>query len=114
MNTLVQPIDDNYRVLNYTTIDELMDAFSVFIDRDVVAEYVNFYFHEEADGLYILPTETPPWFEEANDYEVEQVSENKTVINQYNESGLHGNYTVSIEFTFDGTAWRITGINHQY
>ncbi|RDW20987.1 hypothetical protein [Oceanobacillus chungangensis] len=114
MNTLVQPIDDNYRVLNYATIDELMDVFSVFIDREVVAEYVNFYFHEEADGIYILPTETPPWFEENNDYKVQQVSENKAMVNQYNESELHGNYTVSIEFTYDGSAWRITGIAHQY
>ncbi|RDW18742.1 hypothetical protein CWR48_10505 [Oceanobacillus arenosus] len=112
MNTIVQPTDENYRVLNYVTIDELLDAFAVFIDREIVAEYVDYYYHQEADGIYILPTETPPWFEEDNDYEVQQVSENKVLVNQYNESELQGNYSIRIEFTYNGSTWTITGITH--
>ncbi|GAB3047437.1 hypothetical protein [Virgibacillus ainsalahensis] len=110
MEILLQDIDENYKVENYDTMDELLNAFDQVAARETAEPYVHFYYTEESDGLYILPTETPPWFTKDNPYNVIQLDNNKAKVVQDNHSVFYDNYTIEIEFTFD-TQWKITNIN---
>ncbi|MEC5424887.1 hypothetical protein QGM71_15480 [Virgibacillus sp. C22-A2] len=111
MKLIVQEIDDNYKVKDFDTKESLLHAFERVTTRDVAEIYVDFYFTEEPDGLYILPTETPPWFMKDNAYDMIQVEENVIKITQENHLDLYGDYRVEIELTFD-EEWKITNIKH--
>ncbi|MEN2768321.1 hypothetical protein [Ornithinibacillus xuwenensis] len=113
MNTILQDIDMNYRVENHSSKESLFHEFEKITTKKVAKPYVDYYFYEENDGLYIVPTETPPWFIKQNDYDVVQLDRNKVLVTQENKSGPYGHYTIGLEFTFDDQAWKITEISHQ-
>lgn len=110
MDTLVQKTEDN-KVMNFDTKGKLLQAFDDITTKEVASTYVNYYYYEDADGLYMIPTEAPPWFNEENDYHMVQLDNNKVKVEQDNESALYGSYTIAFEFTFDET-WKITKITH--
>ncbi|WP_337018547.1 hypothetical protein [Oceanobacillus massiliensis] len=112
MDILVQDIDSNYKVNNFDTKEELLNEFSTVTTKEIAQEFVDFFYMEEADGLYILPTETPPWFLETNDYDMIKVNDSTVKVVQDNYTDLDGNYTVEFEFTYD-TEWKITNIAYK-
>lgn len=111
MDTIVQDTDNNYQIIHYHTKNELLDEFEKISTREVAEPYVDFYFEEKEDGLYIIPTETPPWFNPNNDYDIIP-SNNKVVIIQNNKTDLDGKYTIQYEFTHGADGWKITEIEH--
>lgn len=111
MDMIVQDIDDHYQVKDYNSKEEILKEFEKISTRDVAEPYVEFYFEEKKDGLYIIPTETPPWFNPDNDYDI--ITSNKTVqVIQDNESDINGKYTVQYEMTYGADGWKITNIEH--
>lgn len=111
MEQLVQEVDDDYKVIHYDTKEDLETSFDDIAIREVTEEYTDFYYEETTDGLYILPTETPPWFIEKNDYHVIQLNENQVEVVQENETALYGQYKITYELTFgDKDRWIITNI----
>ncbi|MFP7492147.1 hypothetical protein SFC66_00060 [Terribacillus saccharophilus] len=111
MDKITQDIDSNYKVLNYNTKEELLKSFDEVAAREVSEPIVDFYFTEEADGLYILPTETPAWFNPDNSYKVETDSDKYVTITQSNTDELYGNYTIEIKFLYDG-GWKIAAVKY--
>ncbi|MGN8645241.1 hypothetical protein ACTNEO_03990 [Gracilibacillus sp. HCP3S3_G5_1] len=112
MDLLVQEVDDHYKVVRFNTKEELINAFEPYIVREAVQPYIDFYFKEKEDGLYILPTETPPWFDKDEDYN-KKIEDNKVTITQANENALYGKYTIEMGFEkMDGT-WKIVNISHK-
>lgn len=111
MDLIVQDIDDHYQVKDYHSKEEILNEFEKISTRDVAEPYVEFYFEEKEDGLYIIPTETPPWFNPDDDYDI--ITSNKTVqVIQDNESDIDGKYTLKYEMTYDADGWKITNIEH--
>jgi type IV secretory pathway component VirB8 len=113
MNLILQDITEEYKVIQYQSKESLLQAFEEVSTREVAKPFVDFYFYEENDGLYIVPTETPPWFNKQNGYDVVQLDYNKVLIQQENELELYGNYTVEFELTYQDQGWRITKITHR-
>lgn len=111
MDKVTQDIDTNYKVLNYNTKEDLLKSFDEVATRDVSGPIVDFYFTEEEDGLYILPTETPAWFNPDNSYKEETDSDKYVTITQSNTDDLHGNYTIEIKFLYDG-GWKIAAVKY--
>ncbi|MRH44789.1 hypothetical protein GH741_19245 [Aquibacillus halophilus] len=111
MRLLVQETDKNYKVKNYQTKDALIKDFESIVEKTVAVKYIDFYYQQKEDGLYILPTETPPWFQKKSEYEMMYLDENKMKIIQTNESDLYGKYTIELVLTFD-ERWRISNTVH--
>ncbi|PKR78139.1 hypothetical protein CEY16_09505 [Halalkalibacillus sediminis] len=113
MSRLVQEADENYKVKNFDTLAKLKEHFQPLASEDVINEFVNYFYKEQEDGLYIVPTETPAWFIPDNDYEVENVNEQEYVVTQTNQTELDGTYTIvfNIQLNEDGKA---TIIDVQY
>ncbi|WP_112181699.1 MULTISPECIES: hypothetical protein [Paraliobacillus] len=112
MDILVQDVNQQYKVNGIETKAELIDKFTAITTAEIAEEYVSYYYEEKEDGLYIIPTETPPWFMESEAYEKESIEENKVKITQQNESDLYGAYTIEIELTYSEKGWKITNIDH--
>ncbi|HLR62717.1 MAG TPA: hypothetical protein VK097_09785 [Lentibacillus sp.] len=112
MDKLLQETDDSNKVIHYSTKNALLKEFEKIASNEVAAEYVGFYFKERTDGLYIKPTETPPWFQENNDYDMIKQDNNTVLVIQKNKSDLYGTYSVKFEFTWENNQWKISNINH--
>ncbi|QXE00759.1 hypothetical protein [Terribacillus sp. DMT04] len=111
MDKITQDIDANYKVINYDTKEELLKSFDEVAARTVSKPMVDFYFTEKADGLYIVPTETPAWYNPDNSYKVKTESDKYVTITQSNADELHGNYTIEIKFLYDG-GWKIAEVKY--
>ncbi|MFC3039374.1 hypothetical protein ACFOGI_03860 [Virgibacillus xinjiangensis] len=112
MDLLVQDIDKQYKVINYRTKEQLLQEFENVTDRQTAKPYVDYYYTEKADGLYLLPTETPRWFSEKNSYDMVQLEDDRVKVIQENDSVLYGNYQIEIEFTLKENEWLITDVTH--
>ncbi|GGA76423.1 hypothetical protein [Ornithinibacillus halotolerans] len=113
INILIQGTKSNYEVNTFQNKDSLLKEFTKVTTETVAKAYVDYYFYEEDDNLYIVPTETPPWFVKQNDYDVVQLEHNKLMVIQENHSELYGNYKIQLEFTYNDHKWKITNILHQ-
>ncbi|MFG6119516.1 hypothetical protein [Thalassobacillus sp. B23F22_16] len=112
MEQLVQKTDENYKVLNYDSKAALLEGFEPIATRKAAKEYVDFYYKEKQSGLYILPTETPPWFVNGQPYDTIDIDKNHKKVIQKNKNELYGDYTIAITFIYDGK-WRIQEIEHK-
>lgn len=112
MDTIVQDIDEHYKVTDFQSKDELYREFDKVATRDVASDYVDFYFKEKDNSLYLIPTETPPWFNPKNDYDMVQLAQDKVMVNQENTSELYGDYSIQLELTYRDDGWQITQIKH--
>lgn len=110
MDILVQNIDENtYKVLNYDSKEGLLTTFESVTTVDIANLFVDTYYEEHEDGLYIIPTSTPPWFESDNEYDIVQLDGDTVKVSQYNESDFYGAFEIELEFTFDNN-WKITSV----
>ncbi|QDP40931.1 hypothetical protein [Radiobacillus deserti] len=110
MDKLVQDIDHNNKVRNMETKEELIAEFSSIATEEVAKKYIEVYYIEKEDGLYVNPTETPPWFNKNNSYK-EWKKEDTILIQQTNRSDLYGSYKVEFEFENDD-GWKLTNTKH--
>lgn len=111
INTLLQDIDENYKVKGISTKAALIEEFNDVITEEAVEPYIDFYFEEIEGELYIVPTELPPWFIIGEPYEMKELENGNVVIKQENISEMYGEYQIEIEFSFDKD-WRITRIDY--
>ncbi|MFD1361421.1 hypothetical protein [Lentibacillus salinarum] len=112
MDMILQETDEANKVIHFDTKQAVLKEFENITTKDVASDYVQFYFHEASDGLYLKPTETPPWFHENHDYDMIRKDAGTVEVVQKNTTDLYGTYTVSIEFSWDNDQWSITNINH--
>jgi hypothetical protein len=113
IETLVQPTDDEYRVKGFNQKKDLIAAFDEIATENAVKEFVDFFYQEKNNKLYIVPTELPPWFKKNQSFEVTEVDKNKILISQSNETELYGKYKVNIFFQRKGGDWVIDKVTYE-
>src|SRR5699024_10292559 len=96
IDILLQEIDDNYKVKGVSTKADLIERFNTITTDEVAWPYVEFYYHETEDGLYIVPTELPPWFIPGEPYELTELENGNILVEQENEVDLYGKYRIVI------------------
>jgi hypothetical protein len=107
INRLVQEVDHNYKVTTFTSKQALIAYMSEIVSEELAENVVSFYYKEQEDGLYIVPTELMPWFVKGNDYQLEQLDTRTYELKQINESNLYGKYKITIQFTYQNEKWKI-------
>lgn len=111
INIFLQDIDLEYKVKGISTKEDLIEQYTDIISKEALQPYVDFYFEEDDNGLYIVPTELPPWFVSENPYEMTQLDNGNIIVEQENDIELYGKYQVRIEFSAQEN-WRIVRIEH--
>lgn len=106
-----QEIDADYRLVNVSTMTELYAAFDDIATRQVSEAHVSYYFTETEDGVYLRPTELPPWFEKDMPYTLTQVSDEEVMVEQTVEDlELYGPYQIRFWFSYTDQ-WRISQVD---
>ncbi len=98
MEQLVQPTDEEYRVLHFNNKQQLVDSFLPYASKSFAQKLVDLYYEERNGALYIIPTETPPWFVPQTAYTIQKISPDQYNVIQTNESELYGRYTITLHF----------------
>ncbi|SDC47157.1 hypothetical protein SAMN05421734_10979 [Pelagirhabdus alkalitolerans] len=111
IDRLAQPTDEDYRVQEFNTKSELIQSFSDIATEETVAPYIDFYYDELDDGLYIVPTSLPPWVDTEEAYTLDYESDEKVVMTQDVQSKMYGHYRIEITFGYED-GWRIVSIEH--
>lgn len=107
MEKLIQDTDDHYRVQSYNTKEALVQEFKDIASKSLAKKYVDLYYKEQNQQLYIIPTETPAWFVPDQSYE-KHVEDGHATIIQSNSSDLYGNYKIKMEFIYkEQKGWMI-------
>ncbi|GEN88667.1 hypothetical protein MKY30_22830 [Oceanobacillus sp. FSL W8-0428] len=112
LDTLKQDADDSYKLKDYATEQELTEAFEAYLTTELAEQFVDYYFRVEADGVYVFPTETMPWFQEENEYDMINTSNHSVRLVQENENDMVGSYTLVVEMTLQN-GWKIQDISYK-
>ncbi|MCF6138370.1 hypothetical protein [Pseudalkalibacillus berkeleyi] len=107
MNEVIQPTGENNKVNQFDTKDGLINHLSQYASEDLSKYYVDGLYEEKKDGLYIIPTELPPWVMKGEPSELVKLDEENYQLNQENQSDLYGNYFIQVSFTMDNDRWKI-------
>lgn len=106
-----QEIDDDYRLVHVATIAELYEQFDQVAMRDVSEPHVSYYFTETEEGVYLRPTELPPWFEKDIPYGLTKVSDKEVIVEQTVKNiELYGPYRIQLRFNYTDQ-WRMSQVD---
>ena len=111
-DTLKQDADDSYKLKHYATEQELTEAFEAYVTPELAAAFVDYYFRAAAEGVYVIPTQTEPWFQEENEYDMINISNHSVQVVQENENDMVGSYTLVVEMAFQN-GWKIQDISYK-
>lgn len=111
INILLQDIDLDYKVKGVSSKAQLIAQYAEIVSQEALQPYVDFYFEEDDNGLYIVPTELPPWFVSEMPYEMTQLDNGNIIVEQENDIELYGRYRVRVEFSAQDN-WKIVRIDH--
>ncbi|GAA0316051.1 hypothetical protein GCM10008967_03270 [Bacillus carboniphilus] len=103
--------DDNLRVEQFSSKEELIEESSQFLSEEFAREVVDLRFEEKGDGVYVKAMDGPVTLDEEQDYNLEKLSESEYRATQQHSSELHGEFELVITFVRKDDRWVIDGIN---
>ncbi|TLS39019.1 hypothetical protein [Pseudalkalibacillus caeni] len=110
-NEVVQEIDNNYKVINYSNKDELVEHLEQWSSNKLATEIVDVYYQEQNGKLYVVPTELFPWITEDKPYELIKEGTYTYTVKQTNQTDLYGKYTILIQLKYTDGKWKIDNFN---
>ena len=112
INKLLEDIDDDFRLVNYNSKEEIKKVFLPYSLPGVADPYMDRYFEEIDGALYGLPQDGSRWFEHEIQYSLENQSEEKIILTQINtKNDFFGPYTIKIEFNYYQNQWKISHVS---
>lgn len=108
---LIQDIDEDYRVLDFNTKQELIEYISEVSDPGIAKEYVDEFYRMKDGELYIIPRDGPMLIDTNKGYTVNKISKSRYQIVQSGENELWGKYTIETTVEKTGNGWLITRID---
>jgi hypothetical protein len=108
MDALKQEIDDEYKVVNFSSKQELITHLKNYVSEDIAVYYTEGLFEEKESSLYIIPTELPPWLEEDQSVDIKQLTDKSYRVYQKNTSDLYGTYEITLGYEYIDGKWLIT------
>ncbi|ENH96327.1 hypothetical protein J416_11387 [Gracilibacillus halophilus YIM-C55.5] len=105
--TIDKEYDENLRLINYDTEDELIKAYTKFTSQELAEETVNNQFRVESDGVYALEVDGPPRLDTNEEYQTNQMSETKYQVRQEPNGELYGADPIVVEYRYVEDHWII-------
>ncbi|WP_026676666.1 hypothetical protein [Fictibacillus gelatini] len=103
--------NSHYKVLGVSSKKELINQLQKVASRSVAKKYVDLLFEEKNDGLYVIPTDLPPWFNPEENYHLKKTSNTSYHLIQHNSNELDGIYTIKMDFLWNNGRWIISSVS---
>lgn len=104
---------DSDKVYNYNTKAELVDYISEVADRSLAQGYVDYYYSEQDDGLYMDAQEKTEEIDFSIPYKFNQIdySNYELIQEANNEFDEPGRYRLTVSFSYKNNQWIISNEN---
>lgn len=104
---VLQDTDSNQKVINYNNKMNLINKLSKVMKKDLAKKYINNYFKENDNNLYLIPKDSPTWLIENKKIYIKQLNEKNYKAIQYNKNSLIGDYELVINYKLINDKWII-------
>ncbi|WP_349408242.1 hypothetical protein [Pseudalkalibacillus sp. SCS-8] len=111
MTEMIQSTNEDGKVTSFETKDQLIEHMKDYASSEVTEYYVDGLYEEKSEGLYIIPTELPPWIVTGEPSELKKLDDEHYQLKQVNETDLYGTYTIQIDYSKKDSKWIITSVN---
>lgn len=108
MNRLLVDKSDNGKIKDYNNKNELINHLSEITKKDIAKSYINNYYKEKEDGLYIIPKDGPTRIYKDKSYRLEKIDDQNYELIQEAEDQLRGKYKFTVKFTYKDNKWIIS------
>lgn len=108
INRLFVDRNDDEKVKNYNNKNELINHLSEIAKKDIAKSYINNYYKEKEDGLYIIPKDGPTRIYKDKSYKLEKIDDKNYELIQEAEDQLRGKYKFTVKFTYEENKWIIS------
>ncbi|MCA0988474.1 hypothetical protein [Guptibacillus algicola] len=100
-----QETNEDGVVKNYDSKDRLEQEFNQHMLPEPARYYVDTYFKEEDGKLYLKSMDAPVEVMWDKDYTLEQIDDQNYKLTQTGENELRGEYTLTINYTYEADKW---------
>ena len=101
--------DSKNRVPGYPSLEWVRNTLMSTMTQPMAEKYVETYYREEADGIYLNSTSAPIWIQFDLPYELNEVNDDRYVLTQEHESMLHGHVELQVTYErFANRGWLMT------
>ncbi|WP_101845615.1 LPXTG cell wall anchor domain-containing protein [Halobacillus sp. Marseille-P3879] len=97
--------NDDGEVVNYDSKDRLEEEFKSIMVAPLADDYLDTYFYEENDKLYIEEMDGPYQLQTDQNYDLEKVSDSQYTLTQEGENQLRGEYTLTSDYSYEAGKW---------
>lgn len=105
---LIVETDNQSKVKDFYTKEALVEHLETILATDLAKGYVDRYYHEENDGLYLETQDSPVWLDTEDEFESTKQSEKEYRVVQQGENQLLGEYELMITYQYKEEQWKIT------
>ncbi|MFW5972235.1 MAG: LysM peptidoglycan-binding domain-containing protein [Bacillota bacterium] len=106
---LIQDTSNDYRVKDFDSKDELIKSLTDIVSSDIAVGYVNSYYYEKDDQLYLIAKDGPIMLKPNLPFQITQVDNSTYEAVQENQNMLYGRYTLTVTISRLNEEWKITG-----
>ncbi|SET18400.1 D-alanyl-D-alanine carboxypeptidase [Salinibacillus kushneri] len=107
---LIQETDQNLRVKNFNHKEELINNLSKLADPELAKQYVDVFYKEENNHLYLIPKNGPVLLNKNIPYKLAKNEQGLYYVSQENENEMMGKYSLYILFNRTENRWMIKDI----
>ncbi|WLD91742.1 D-alanyl-D-alanine carboxypeptidase family protein [Alkalihalobacillus sp. AL-G] len=107
--------DDHFKVNDFSTKGALVDHLEEILATDLAKNYVDRFYYEENEGLYLEQQDGPVWLNTNENFQSNKKSDTEYHTVQKGENQLIGKYTLTITYHYKEDQWKITSreIDHK-
>lgn len=110
---VIENANDEGEIIDYHSNEELKDEFINYMSEEQADIFVENYFEENDEKLYVIPMETPFWINEEEEFTFEQVSDLEYEVSQEIENELAGHLRLIYVITLRDEDWIVDAFHSE-
>lgn len=104
---VINNIENDGEVKNYQSKEEVKEEFTKYMSDQQADTFLESYFEERNEKLYVIATEAPFWIEEEKDFKLEHITEEQYKITQEIKNELAGHQRVTYLIQLRDDEWMV-------
>lgn len=105
VDLIYQETAEDQEVQNYDALGALKQDLQGIMMAPLADHYLEEFFYEENDNLYLTARDGPIQLNTEEDYQLEQVNDTTYKLTQTSSNELHGDYTLTITYSYEAGRW---------
>ncbi|UCZ51401.1 hypothetical protein LGQ02_10945 [Bacillus shivajii] len=110
---VIENSDENGKVTNHESKEDLSEHFTQIMSPQLAEWHVETYFREEEGDVFVIPTDTPLWFDDSKPYDEVKENDETYHVYQIRENEMIGKVEMIYILTVDEGKWIVENIDSE-